>query len=69
MTASTNDQTVASKAPTHSVSQVRNINGKSYWTRIGSAWAHKNGTGFNIQLDAVPLDGRLVVSAIPEKSE
>lgn len=27
---------------------------KSAWTRIGIAFPHKNGEGFNIQLDAIP---------------
>jgi hypothetical protein len=32
---------------------------KAIWTRIGSAWQHADGKGFNIQLDAVPLNGRI----------
>ena len=31
------------------------------WTRIGVAFPHKDGTGFNIDLHALPLDGRLVL--------
>lgn len=31
------------------------------WTRVGVAFPHKDGTGFNIQLKALPLDGRLVL--------
>ncbi|AXK79526.1 hypothetical protein DW352_02725 [Pseudolabrys taiwanensis] len=33
----------------------------AYWTRIGSAFQHEDGAGFNIVLTAVPLNGRLVV--------
>jgi hypothetical protein len=33
------------------------------WTRIGAAWAHKRGPGFSIQLDALPLEGRIVLVA------
>jgi hypothetical protein len=43
--------------------------GKSFWTRIGSAWLHKDGKGFNIQLDALPVDGRLVIRAVTAKGE
>jgi hypothetical protein len=43
--------------------------GKGFWTRIGSAWLHKDGKGFNVQLDALPVDGRLVVRAITAKGE
>ena len=38
--------------------------GKKYWTRLGAAWAHRDGEGFNIQLDVMPVtgfDGRIVL--------
>ena len=31
------------------------------WTRIGVAFPHKDGTGFNIEVHSFPLDGRLVL--------
>ena len=31
------------------------------WTRIGAAWPHKDKPGFSIELDAFPVDGRLVL--------
>jgi len=34
---------------------------KTFWTRIGTAWPHKNGEGFNIELAALPLGGRIVM--------
>jgi len=38
-------------------------NGKSgkRWTKVGAAFPHKEGSGFSIELSAIPLDGRLVV--------
>jgi hypothetical protein len=33
------------------------------WTRIGAAWPHKKGPGFSIELDALPLEGRIVLVA------
>jgi hypothetical protein len=65
------DQTTAtSKAPTHIAYQVRDgKNGNGYWTRIGAAWQHKDGKGFNIQLDSVPLDGRIQLRTASEKKE
>jgi hypothetical protein len=30
------------------------------WTKIGAAFPHKDGVGFNIELKAFPVDGRLV---------
>jgi hypothetical protein len=50
----------AGKSPSHVAWHVRESgNGKSFWTRIGAAWTNKDG-GFTVQLDCVPLDGRLV---------
>lgn len=40
--------------------------GKSYWSKIAVAWAHKDGLGYNVQMDAVPVDGKLVLRAVPE---
>ena len=31
------------------------------WTKIGAAFPHKEGPGFSIELQAFPVDGRLVV--------
>lgn len=55
----TTNDTQTAKAPTHIAYQVRDGNQQNYWTRIGAAWAHKDGKGFAIQLDCVPLDGRI----------
>ena len=57
-------EAAATKTPTHFAYQVRNREGKkAIWTRIGSAWAHADGSGFNIQLDAVPIDGKIMRDA------
>ena len=58
-----------SSKPTHAAYVVKeSSNGsKSYWNRIGSAWKHKDGDGFNIQLETVPLDGRVTLRIIDEK--
>lgn len=34
---------------------------KGYWTKIGAAWKSKDGKGYVLQLDCVPLDGRVVL--------
>ena len=31
------------------------------WTRIGIAFPHREGPGLNLQLRALPLDGRIVL--------
>ncbi|MFM7131809.1 MAG: hypothetical protein ACKO5E_19370 [bacterium] len=59
-----------SKLPSHIVYQVRDREGqKGIWTRIGSAWAHGDGKGFNIQLESVPLDGRITLRTASEKKD
>jgi hypothetical protein len=40
---------------------------KAIWTRIGAAWPHNSGAGFSIELEALPVDGRLVL--IPPKAD
>lgn len=60
--------TTKSKAPSHIAYQVRERDGgKSFWTRIGSAWQHGDDQGFNIQLEVVPLDGRITLRLASEK--
>ena len=34
---------------------------RAIWTRIGAAWAHENGRGYSVRLDALPVDGRIVL--------
>jgi hypothetical protein len=36
------------------------------WTRIGVAFPHKDGTGFNIEVHSFPLDGRLVLFPVDD---
>jgi hypothetical protein len=42
---------------------------KDYWLRIGTAFAHENGEGFNVLLNANPLDGKLVLMPPREQDE
>jgi hypothetical protein len=43
---------------------------KAIWTRIGAAWPHANGgKGFSIELEAFPVDGRLVLIEPKEVAE
>ncbi|MBB3938086.1 hypothetical protein [Aureimonas phyllosphaerae] len=55
--------------PTHGVFVVEGEGDNAFWTRIGAAWAHGDGKGFNISLSAVPLTGRLVLRERNEKEE
>jgi len=52
--------TTASKKPSLHAYQIREAaDGKSFWNRIGAAWSNKDG-GFTVQLECLPLDGRIV---------
>ncbi|WP_213290541.1 hypothetical protein [Bradyrhizobium sp. sGM-13] len=42
---------------------------KAYWNRIGAAWRHEDGKGFNISLSCLPLNGQLVVREPKAKPE
>ena len=65
----TNEKT-GSKTPSHVAYQVRDRGeNKSFWTRIGVAFEHKDKSGFNIQLECVPLDGRITLRVASEKKD
>ena len=66
----TESKTNPSKSPSHYAYHVRDREGgESFWTRIGSAWLHADGNGFNLQLETVPLDGRITLRVVSEKSK
>lgn len=53
--------------PTHTAYTVRNYTKrdtgevKADWLEIGSAWLHKDGKGFDLNLEALPVSGRVVI--------
>lgn len=59
--------------PTHAAYQVTKYKSgkeeKSYWTKIGSAWVHNDGQGFNIRLKALPVNGEIVIRSNKERHE
>ena len=46
-----------SNKPTHRVYAVKSNDDKSRWTEIGALWPHKDGKGFSLKLDLIPIDG------------
>lgn len=46
-----------SNKPTHRVYAVKGKGDKSRWTEIGALWPHKDGKGFNLKLNMLPIDG------------
>lgn len=61
-------QKAAPSKPSHVAYQVREGNeGKSFFNRVGSAFAHGDGKGFNLILDSVPVDGRVTLRTPQER--
>ena len=54
-------QTKTAKAPNFVAWHVTQKGDKSYWNKVGAAWGHKDGAGFTIQLEMVPISGRIVL--------
>ena len=56
--------------PSHLAYQVRKAGeGNSYFNKVGAAWEHRDGQGYNIQLDSVPVDGRVTLRTPQERLE
>jgi hypothetical protein len=57
----------AKNLPSHGVFVVEGEGEKAFWTKVGCAWAHNDGQGFNVTLSALPISGRLVIRARKEE--
>lgn len=57
------------RKPSHRLYRVLGDGPGSIWTPIGAAWPNKDGLGFSIICDAVPLQGRIVLRIIQERPE
>jgi len=42
---------------------------KSIWSKIGAAWSHKDGQGYEVRMDALPVDGRIVLRTIKDSEQ
>lgn len=52
--------------PTHAIYQVTGDDDKARWSRVGSAWMHKDMQGANLKFDSMPMHGRIVIRAIKD---
>ena len=50
-----------SKKPSHTAYVVDGEGDSATWTEIGALWPHEDGKGFNLNLKALPLGGRVVI--------
>ena len=63
MARKTEAQTTAHQptAPDFLAWHVTNRGTKSFWNKVGAAWKHRDGQGYTIQLEVVPINGRIVL--------
>jgi hypothetical protein len=59
------------KPPTHRVYAVRKTGPETgYWVEIGAAWQNKDGKGFNLKLNLLPIgEADIVVREIQQNAE
>jgi hypothetical protein len=56
------------KQPTHRAYSVIKREGQDdFWLNLGLVFAHKDGKGLNIMLQAFPLDGKIVCREVSEE--
>jgi hypothetical protein len=56
------------KQPTHrAYSVIRREGQDDFWLNLGLVFSHKDGGGFNIMLQALPLGGKIVCREIAEE--
>jgi hypothetical protein len=56
--------------PTHRAYSVIKREGQDdYWLNLGLAFPHKDGKGFNVMLQALPLDGKIVCRELTGEDE
>ncbi len=49
------------KAPDFLAWHVVNKGEKAYWTKVGAAWFHRDQKGLTLQLEVIPINGRIVL--------
>jgi hypothetical protein len=66
----------AKKLPTHDILVATPLTDKEkeqgvkpFWTKIGAAWSLPDGSGFSLVLQALPLDGRMVMKKPSPKDD
>lgn len=58
------------RQPTHRAYSVTRREGQDdFWLNLGLVFPHKDGSGFNIMLQAFPLDGKIVCREIADDDQ
>jgi len=58
-----------SKKPSHRAFVVTGEPDNRYWTEIGAQWAHDDGQGFTLRLNALPVSGEIVLRVPKAKDQ
>ena len=53
----------------HAYTMIEQENEDPYWLNIGIAFIHADDKGFTVLLEAVPLDGKLVLRAHEQRAD
>jgi hypothetical protein len=48
---------------------IRREGDEDFWLPIGAAFAHKDGKGYNVTLQALPIDGKVVLRLPKDEDE
>jgi len=55
------------------LSGTKGKNGKTYWTKVGTAWPSKTGAGYTVYLDFLPMtrteDGKMMMILAPPRDK
>ena len=63
---------MSNNQPTHYAYHVKDFDDKekSHWMKIGAVWPHKDGKGFNLELELIPVNGgKITVREVSEKTQ
>jgi len=69
MARNSNNQSSETKAPDFIAWQVIQKGDKSVWHKVGASWQHKDKKGMTLQLDVIPLGGRIVLRHPQDNAE
>lgn len=61
--------TLPGRRPTHRLYFVTGRGRKASWREIGAAWPNKDGAGFTLECEAMPLQGRIVMRQIKARAD
>lgn len=59
----------AGEKPTHRLYIVTGTGKSASWREIGAAWPNRDGEGFSLTCNAMPLTGRIVMRTITERRQ